>query len=134
MWYSSGLQFQCKQCGRCCSGEPGYVWVTEDEITAIAAELGTPREQFVATFVREIKGRGKSLVEFDDGDCCLLGSESRKCQVYESRPTQCRTWPFWQRNVDSKNSWKKTAKFCPGCNQGPIFSAENIEESAKKTS
>ena len=38
-WYSEGLRFECTQCGACCSGEPGYVWVDEAEIAAMANEM-----------------------------------------------------------------------------------------------
>jgi len=131
-WYKSGLQFQCKQCGRCCTGEPGYVWVSETEIEQIAAELGFDRLQFESTFVRTISGLGKSLVEFEQGDCCLFDPEKKTCRAYESRPVQCKTWPFWKRNIETANGWKKTAKFCPGCNRGPLFAQEQIDALEKK--
>ena len=38
-WYADGLRFECSQCGDCCTGEPGYVWVDEAEITAMAVEM-----------------------------------------------------------------------------------------------
>ena len=41
-WYSEGLTFTCSQCGDCCTGAPGAVWVTDEELVAIAAELGKP--------------------------------------------------------------------------------------------
>ena len=40
LWYRDGLQFECTQCGNCCTGDPGYVWVTPEEIKAIAAKDG----------------------------------------------------------------------------------------------
>ncbi len=126
-WYKSGLQFQCKQCGRCCTGEPGYVWVTDAELEQIARELGFDRIQFESTFVRTIPGLGRSLVEFENGDCCLFDPDTKSCQIYGARPIQCRTWPFWKRNIESANTWKKTAKFCPGCNRGPLFTQEQID-------
>ena len=33
-WYAAGLRFFCTQCGDCCSGAPGFVWVNEEEIAA----------------------------------------------------------------------------------------------------
>ena len=36
-WYQQGLKFHCLGCGDCCTGEPGYVWVTKAEIAALAA-------------------------------------------------------------------------------------------------
>jgi len=38
-WYHAGLQFQCTQCGSCCTGAPGYVWINKEEIAALAAVL-----------------------------------------------------------------------------------------------
>src|SRR5207248_8895996 len=34
-WYQDGLAFTCTRCGKCCTGEPGFVWVTDDELAAI---------------------------------------------------------------------------------------------------
>ena len=39
-WYQDGLHFSCTRCGHCCTGEPGYVWVTDEELAAIAAHRG----------------------------------------------------------------------------------------------
>jgi hypothetical protein len=39
-WYKDGLQFECRTCGRCCSGGSGYVWVTQDEINQLSAKMG----------------------------------------------------------------------------------------------
>ena len=36
-WYAEGLKFQCTGCGDCCTGAPGYVWVNQAEIDALAA-------------------------------------------------------------------------------------------------
>jgi len=131
-WFQDGLRFSCKQCGRCCIGEPGYVWVNEDEITAMARRLGLPRERFAVTFVRNV-GEKKSLVELPNGDCIFYDPELRGCKYYDVRPNQCQTWPFWDQNTDRPNSWKKTAKFCPGCNQGELHSAEEITENIHKS-
>ena len=30
-WYAEGLRFACTGCGDCCTGEPGAIWVNEDE-------------------------------------------------------------------------------------------------------
>ena len=38
-WYDEGLRFQCSQCGDCCTGAPGYVWVNQEEIEQLAAQL-----------------------------------------------------------------------------------------------
>ena len=62
-WYRDGLRFGCRQCGRCCSGEPGYVWVTDEEVAAIAQELSLTKADFEKLFVRLVFGRKLSLAE-----------------------------------------------------------------------
>ena len=126
-WFRNGLRFGCKQCGRCCTGEPGYVWVTDEEIANLANALGISRERFEGAFVHRAYGK-KSLVEFANGDCVLFDPDKRGCKVYDARPAQCRTWPFWEQNIDLPNSWRKTAKFCKGCGNpsGKLYSMEEI--------
>lgn len=94
----------------------------------MAKKLGISAIQFEQAFVWTVRGRKRSLREFSNGDCVLLNEKSRGCKVYEDRPVQCRTWPFWQQNLNSQKSWEKTAKSCPGCNQGKMYSLEEIEE------
>ena len=31
-WFDQGLTFTCQQCGNCCTGGPGYVWISDEEI------------------------------------------------------------------------------------------------------
>ncbi|HTQ39550.1 MAG TPA: YkgJ family cysteine cluster protein [Pirellulales bacterium] len=124
-WFQDGLRFQCTQCGDCCTGAPGYVWVTEDEIAALAKLLGLAADDFEARYVRCI-GTRKSLIEFDNGDCVFFDNQSRKCKVYEARPRQCRTWPFWDSNIRSPQAWQKTCEVCPGSGQGKLYSVEEV--------
>jgi uncharacterized protein len=124
-WYQQGLKFSCIGCGACCTGAPGYVWVTRAEIAALAAALGLPVEEFERQFVRSV-GVRKSLVEFANGDCALFDGETRQCRVYDARPRQCRTWPFWSSNLTSPAAWETTAERCPGCNRGRRISLGKI--------
>ncbi len=59
-WYHRGLHFQCIGCGNCCTGEPGYVWVTKAEIEAMAAVLKISVEKFQRRYVRQVGNREKS--------------------------------------------------------------------------
>ena len=129
-WYHAGLKFQCTQCGDCCTGSPGYVWVNKEEIEALAALLQLDIDEFERRYVRRV-GIRKSLIEFPNGDCIFLHSESRTCQVYEARPRQCRTWPFWDSNLADPAAWQRTAQHCPGCNRGKLVTLEKIEEQRK---
>ena len=50
------------------------------------------------------------------------------CSVYEARPMQCRTWPFWKVNLASRQAWEsvKKATPCPGMGSGTLVSIERI--------
>lgn len=125
-WYREGLAFECTGCGDCCSGAPGFVWVDESEIAALAIEMEMSVDAFEHKFVRQV-GIEKSLVEYPDGDCIFLHPDTRKCTVYAARPTQCRTWPFWSSNLRRKSDWKQTCEICPGSGKGKLYALSEIE-------
>lgn len=130
-WYRDGLQFECTQCGDCCTGAPGYVWVNRQEIEQIAVAIGEENvEEFERKYVRKI-GIRKSLVEFPNGDCVFFDSEGRGCTVYEARPRQCRTWPFWDSNLRNRAAWEATCEVCPGSGTGKLYQLEEIENQRK---
>lgn len=124
-WFQNGLRFECTQCGDCCTGAPGYVWVNAEEIAALAKHLGLSIDDFESQFVRKIGGR-KSLIEFDNGDCVFFDGQTRKCKVYQDRPRQCRTWPFWDSNTATPEDWKETCRVCPGSGQGKLYTVEEV--------
>lgn len=129
-WYKGGLKFHCIGCGDCCCGEPGYVWANKAEIKAMADALDLDVEEFERQCVRAV-GIRKSLTERPGGDCILLDEETRKCRVYDVRPRQCRTWPFWPSNLTSPAAWVEAAQRCPGCNHGRLYTDEEIREIIK---
>ncbi|MDP6388243.1 MAG: YkgJ family cysteine cluster protein, partial [Candidatus Pacebacteria bacterium] len=50
-----------------------------------------------------------------------------QCIVYDARPTQCRTWPFWPDNMNP-STWKKEIEsYCPGIGKGKLYSTEEID-------
>jgi len=125
-WYDKGLRFQCTGCGGCCTGAPGYVWINKAEIAAMAASLDLEVEAFQRKYVRLV-GIRKSLIEFAGGDCVFFNNVSRQCQIYEVRPRQCRTWPFWTSNLKSPEAWDDMCDGCPGGNRGPLVPLEEIQ-------
>lgn len=131
-WYAPGLRFRCTQCGNCCSGAPGYVWVTEADIAAIAEYLAVPRGEVRLLHTRPVGGR-ISLTEFANGDCTFLDPATHRCRIYPVRPEQCRTWPFWRSNVASPEAWARTGETCPGAGQGDFVPVEAIEALAAQT-
>ena len=124
-WYKNGLRFTCTQCGNCCSGAPGVVWVTPDEIQKIADFKGLSLGEMQMHHLRYVGAR-TSLREFPNGNCTFLDGATRKCSVYPVRPAQCRTWPFWNSNLESAESWKEAQIDCPGMGGGELYSLEQI--------
>ena len=125
-WYHQGLRFECSQCGDCCTGAPGFVWVNQEEIAALAAAIHLEVDEFERKYVRKVGAR-RSLVEFPNGDCVFFDGQARKCTVYDARPRQCKTWPFWDSNLATPADWKHTCQVCPGSGQGKLYSLEDIE-------
>ncbi|APZ96689.1 YkgJ family cysteine cluster protein [Fuerstiella marisgermanici] len=130
-WYQDGLNFTCTQCGKCCTGAPGVVWVSEPEIKEIADYLDKPVGEIRLFHTRMLRGR-VSLTEYQNGDCTFFDAEKRHCKVYPVRPMQCRTWPFWTSNLESREKWDEVCEECPGAGQGAFFSIEEVEERAAK--
>ena len=115
-WYSEGLRFKCTECGQCCTGGPGYAWVTKEEIETIASHLGMTVKDFGKRYLRSVYGR-YSLVE-----------KKETCQIYQVRPTQCRTFPWWAENLKSPEAWKEAAKHCEGIScDAPVVPFEEIQ-------
>ncbi len=129
-WYKDGLSFTCTQCGNCCTGAPGVVWVTDDELKQIAEVRGQSVEEIRAQHTR-IVGCRVSLTERENGDCTFFDPNTRHCTVYHARPAQCRTWPFWNSNLESPGAWKETQASCPGAGAGDFFPLEEIERRAR---
>jgi len=124
-WYKDGLRFECRRCGKCCGGEPGFVWVTGEDIRNIAAALGISAEEVSRRYVRRIGAR-LSLREKANGDCVML--QEHRCTIYHVRPVQCRTFPFWPSNLTSREAWDEVAAKCPGAGSGKLRSIQEIED------
>ncbi len=129
-WYQDGLRFKCTGCGKCCTGSPGYVWISPEETQAMADQLKITVEEFIKKYTRLVGGR-LALLERrkgNDYDCVFL--EGKRCNVYEARPKQCRTYPWWSENVATAADWKEEAKRCEGINHpdAPLISLQDIKK------
>lgn len=129
-WFAEGVKFTCQPgCVRCCGGAPGDVFVTQDEIEAIAEYLKIPLQEFDDSYVRHYSSGKMSLIERPNGDCVLL--DEKGCGVYPVRPKQCRDYPFWTDVMRSPFSWLKEAQRCPGINVGESHEVPKIIELLK---
>ena len=126
-WFKEGLKFECQRSGRCCRGEPGVVWVNKKEIEKISSFLGISQDAFARNYLRSFNGRF-SLVEYGGGDCILYDNG---CKIYDVRPTQCRTFPFWGPNLENRAEWEKLRKTCPGIDKGKLHTLKDIQDNLK---
>ncbi len=116
---SEGFPFQfdadaCAACGgRCCRGAGGYVWVSWEELEAMAAARGMNPGLFAKHYARRAQGRLSLQERVLNGEhfCCFFDRAARRCGVYELRPAQCRTFPFWDK---FKTDLQELLRECPG--------------------
>ena len=128
-WYSGGLGFSCTECGRCCSGPHGYVWLTDADLLELARALELELDELGRRYVRRV-GRRYALVDGRGGDCVFL-CEGR-CSVYDARPRQCRSYPWWKENLASPEAWAAEAEQCEGIREdAPVVPAAAIRRALK---
>lgn len=132
-WYVGGLKFGCTQCGKCCTGSPGFVWLDETDIMRLSHHLELSREDFLKQYTRQVYGRYSLLECNTTYDCVFL--KNNRCTVYEARPSQCRTFPWWESLLESPKYWEEAKGFCEGIDHidGKTYSYEEIEEALKES-
>jgi Fe-S-cluster containining protein len=145
-WFADGLTFTCSQCGNCCTGPPGYVFISSAEIQRLADHLKATPAEVIDKYCRKVGSRYSLKEKRGTGgwDCIFLeeiestrrppGADrdikytKRICTIYPVRPLQCRTWPFWDGNLGSQKAWDAAAERCPGMNSGSRhFTRQQIE-------
>ncbi len=104
----------CNTCeGKCCTGESGNIFVSLSEIKAIVSLLDIDENSFREQHLVK-KGYKYSLQEKIVGnshDCIFYSRESNGCTIYQARPQQCQTFPFWDY---FKNNIEELKEECPG--------------------
>jgi hypothetical protein len=131
-FFAKGLQFECVNCGRCCTGFPGYVYLSEIDIARASEFLSVGRGEFVERYTRIVSvfhERRLSLIERKNFDCVFWRDG---CTIYPVRPYQCEAFPFWNRHLVSRREWEKTAAGCRGIGRGRVFPREEIERFARQ--
>lgn len=129
---AAGLSFQCTLCGNCCTGPEGYVLVSDAEVAALAARMGVSEPEFLERYTH-MTSKGRSLTErlTEHGNDCVFLDRAKVagravCGVYEDRPAQCRTWPFWKSNLVSRSNWERAKRTCPGMDAGTRYTVQQI--------
>jgi len=127
-FYEKGLRFQCQGSGNCCTshGEFGFVFLTLDDRRRFAKHMNISTAAFTRKYCDLKDGVWHLKEDGKNPDCMFLAN--KRCSVYEARPTQCRTWPFWPEVMNPKSWGKEVASFCPGVGKGQLWSKTEIEK------
>jgi uncharacterized protein len=128
VFYSRGLRFSCTRCSCCCRHTPGYVFLSSADLDALARSLGESRQEVLRAHCRRVNlgvTHRISLKEKANMDCTFW--ENGGCSVYDARPLQCRSFPFWAGCVSSAEEWKTHGEQCPGIGKGALHTRGEIE-------
>ncbi len=128
-WYKDGIQFQCQGSGKCCTshGEHGSVFLSAKDLRTFVSYFKTTSKKFKEQYCEPSSPEVVRLKDREGSEDCIF-LKDKKCSVYEARPTQCRTWPFWPDHMSPKK-WKQTVvDFCPGVNKGKVHSLPEIQK------
>jgi hypothetical protein len=111
------------------------VLVSDEEVAALAGRLGVGEAEFIDRYTTMTK-EGRSLIEKPSAphthglDCIFLDRATIPgkaiCGVYEDRPAQCRTWPFWPSNLKDRRAWERAGRTCPGMDRGKLAAPQQI--------
>ena len=134
MFFQGGLNFSCKRCSHCCRHEPGSVFLSREDLSCLCKSFSLSMKDFISSYCRCVPYFDGTLVvslqEKSNYDCIFW---DQGCTVYNSRPVQCRTYPFWTGILDNETSWKDEARHCPGiCTE--VDSASNSHVPFEKIS
>jgi uncharacterized protein len=123
----AGFRFECQPgCSACCEME-GEVYLTEQDLTRIAAHLSLDSGDFESKYVHRT-ARHLRLRKPPDRQC--LFHRDKRCSIHVVKPVQCRVFPYWPEIIESAETWNETALRCPGMNQGPLIQIETAREVA----
>ena len=130
-FYENGLRFECQQCSHCCCDEPGFVYLSRDDLDRLLSLMNLPENDFIEKYCRFVPFYDGSevlcLQEKKNYDC-IFQQKPEGCLVYKARPVQCSTYPFWSFILKNAEAWNNEGKECPGINKGQIHKKEEIEE------
>ena len=129
--FKNGIRFKCQGSSNCCvsRGNYGFVYLCKKDVKKIANFFNISIKEFKKKYCNISNGYTHLKEINKNGNCQFLNK--KKCSIYESRPIQCRTWPFWRENMNAKKWNKEIINFCPGIGKGKIISLLNIQKKIK---
>ena len=116
--YSKNIHFKCQGSANCCvsRGSYGFVYLSLIDLKKISKFFKLDKIKFIRKYCEYTNGFLHLRETKKNGDCIFL--KNKRCSIYSARPIQCRTWPFWEENMQAKK-WNHSLKnFCPGIGKG----------------
>lgn len=119
--------FSCKVCGECCKGRGG-IWVTWEEIKAMAQYLNIDGASFTQSYCEKKNGHYYIREKAVKGEVvCVFLQENGGCAVHPCKPLPCQLWPYWKGILSSEEDWQALMDVCPGLNPDVSF-ADFVKE------
>ncbi len=109
------------------------MFLSAEDIDRLATRFDMDEDRFIAAYCKEVEigpARRVSLREQENHDCIFWRHGA--CSVYDSRPVQCSTYPFWEGNLVNEQQWSAESKECPGIGIGALRSKEEIEAALER--
>ena len=131
--YKKGIKFECQGSGNCCvsRGSYGFVYLSDIDLKRFSKYFKISIKKFKEKYCQITDGFIHLSEKYKmNGNCIFL--KEKKCTVYNSRPTQCRTWPFWNENMNAKVWNEDIAINCPGIGKGKLIKSKTIERFLKE--
>jgi Fe-S-cluster containining protein len=124
------IRFTCqKGCTKCCEVK-GYVYLTENDVSAAAKHLGLPQADFESQFIYRTKHMRRIRKPRGTKQCPFL--EAGGCSIHPVKPVQCRLFPYWPELVEDRKAWARTGKWCPGIGVGKLVQIGTAVEKANE--
>ena len=129
--YENGIKFKCQGSSNCCvsRGNIGFVFLSKRDLSRISKFFDISLKTFKKNYCQTSNGFFHLKEIRKNGECIFL--EKKRCSIYKARPTQCRTWPFWPENMNTKTWNNEVLNFCPGIGHGTIIKKERIDKLLK---
>ena len=71
-FYDNGLRFECQKCSACCRYDPGYVFLSRNDLASLTQRMKLSEKEFLETYCRTVDLGGikrVSLIEKKNYDC-----------------------------------------------------------------
>jgi len=127
------IRFKCTGCGACCLGsaDENMIELAKGEVELISQHLDMSPGTFTEKFLVELDNLEQGIRINQQGRCVFLQKNNR-CAIYQVRPRQCQTYPYWPEIMATQSGWDNESYRCEGINTGDVVLIEQIEQQLKR--